>query len=91
MFTVTDRALEALQGSLEDHPRSDQGCYRVIPRFDGQPALVVQQHEPGDATFKAAGEVVLALAAELRSEYRDQTLDLTTPGGWVLTDRSDHE
>lgn len=86
MFNVTERALEALQDSLRDHPRSNQGCYRVIPRFDGEPALVVQRHEPGDATFSADGEVVLALAADLRWKYRDRTLDVAAPGGWVLTD-----
>lgn len=91
MFDISDRARAALAISLQEHPRGEEGCLRVIRRFDDRLALVVQPHKPGDLTFSTDGEVVCALSGKLRRRCSDYVLDVGASGEWVLRVKVDRD
>jgi hypothetical protein len=87
MLTVTESALSHLAGALGEMngPKSENACFRIVPRGQGELALTVDTPDPEDTEFEHAGTTVLVLAEDIVERCDGRTLDSDAGGNLVLT------
>jgi hypothetical protein len=75
MLSVTDRALDALEGALEANRTADDQMLR-IDEMDGSMAVAIDQPQPSDQLIMRDENPVLAVAHDAAARLDGLTLDI---------------
>jgi hypothetical protein len=91
MLAVTDRAMDVLEGALEQNRGADEELLRIT-QIDGEARLTVQTQQPGDQLITRAERPVLAVAEDVSGALDGLTLDIDeAPSGVRLVFRESGE
>lgn len=91
MFAVTERAMDVLEGALEQNRGADEELLRIT-QVGGEARLTVQAQQPGDQLISRHERPVLAVAEDVSGALDGLTLDIDeAPSGVRLVFRESDE